>query len=71
MHSTTIAVDLAKSVFGVAVSRAGRVSERRRLSRERFGRLLGEREPATSLMEACGTRTTGAEAGEVTGSSCC
>jgi transposase len=56
MHSTTIAVDLAKSVFEVAVSqRAGRVSERRRLSREQFRRFLGEREPSTLLMEACGT----------------
>jgi transposase len=56
MHSTTIAVDLAKSVFEVAVSqRAGRVSERRRLSRAQFRRFLGEREPSTLLMEACGT----------------
>lgn len=56
MHSTTIAVDLAKSVFEVAVShRAGQVAERRRLSRAQFRRFLGEREPATLLMEACGT----------------
>lgn len=56
MHSTTIAVDLAKSVFEVAVSQhAGRVSERRRLSRTQFCRFLGEQAPATVLMEACGT----------------
>ena len=56
MHSTTIAVDLAKSVFERAVShRAGQVAERRRLSRAQFRRFLGEREPATVLKEACGT----------------
>ncbi len=37
MKNTTIAVDLAKSVFQVAVSHApGRVDVERRLSRERF-----------------------------------
>ena len=56
MKSTTIAVDLAKSVFEVAVSaRPGRVSERHRLSRAGFERFLGEREPACVVMEACGT----------------
>jgi Transposase len=56
MQHTTIAVDLAKSVFEVAVSqRPGTVAERRRLSRAQFARLLGEREPTTFVMEACGT----------------
>lgn len=56
MHSTTIAVDLAKSVFEVAVSeRPGRVSRRHRLSRSRFARFLGEQAPALVVMEACGT----------------
>jgi len=56
MHSTTIAVDLAKSVFEVAVSqRPGKVAERRRLSRGQFSRFLSERAPATLVMEACGT----------------
>jgi len=56
MHSTTIAVDLAKSVFEVAVSQqAGRVAERHRFSRGQFSRFLAEREPATVIMEACGT----------------
>jgi transposase len=56
MQSTTIAVDLAKSVFEVALSRrAGRVSQRRRLSRGQFARFLAERAPATVVMEACGT----------------
>jgi transposase len=56
MQHTTIAVDLAKSVFEVAVSeRPGRVSERRRLSRAQFARFLAERPPAMLVMEACGT----------------
>jgi transposase len=56
MHSTTIAVDLAKSVFEVALSqRPGKVSARRRLSRGQFSRFLAEQAPATVVMEACGT----------------
>jgi transposase len=56
MHSTTIAVDLAKSVFEVAVSqRPGKVTERHRLSRGQFSRFLAEQAPATVVMEACGT----------------
>jgi transposase len=56
MQDTTIAVDLAKSVFEVAVSqRPGKVAERKRLSRGQFSRLLAERTPSTVVMEACGT----------------
>ena len=56
MQDTTIAVDLAKSVFEVAVSRRpGKVAERKRLSRGQFSRFLAERGPATVVMEACGT----------------
>jgi transposase len=56
MHSTTIAVDLAKSVFEVALSqRPGKVSARRRLSRGQFSRFLADQAPATVVMEACGT----------------
>jgi hypothetical protein len=56
MQSTTIAVDLAKSVFEVAVSRRpGKVDRRRRLSRGQFSRFLAEQAPATVVMEACGT----------------
>jgi transposase len=56
MKSTTIAVDLAKSVFEVAVSqRAGQVGRRARLSRGQFARFLAEQAPATVVMEACGT----------------
>ncbi len=56
MQSTTIAVDLAKSVFEVAVSqRPGKVARRHRLSRAQFSRFLAEQAPATVVMEACGT----------------
>jgi transposase len=54
--SITIAVDVAKSIFEVAVSdRPGRVVKRARLSRGQFARLLVTHPPATLLMEACGT----------------
>lgn len=56
MEHTTIAVDLAKSVFQVAVSHhPGRVDEERRLSRDRFLEFFAQRPPATILMEACGS----------------
>lgn len=56
MNDTMIAVDLAKSVFEVAVSqRPGKVAERHRLSRGQLSRFLAERAPATIVMEACGT----------------
>jgi transposase len=52
----TIAVDLAKSVFALAVSdRPGSVSRRRRLTRGQFSSFLAEHEPATIVMEACGS----------------
>jgi transposase len=54
MRPTTIAVDLAKSVFEVAVSnQPGRVKEEHRLSRTAFARFMGEHRPATVVMEAC------------------
>jgi transposase len=50
----TIAVDLAKSAFELAISEhPGKVSERHRLSRARFERFFAERQNATVLMEAC------------------
>ena len=56
MKDTTIAVDLAKSVFEVAVSqRPGKVAERHRLSRGQLSRFLADQSPATVVMEACGT----------------
>jgi hypothetical protein len=51
MNSTTIAVDVAKSVFEVAVSeQPGLVRERHRLSRARFHRFLAE-QPAASVRD--------------------
>src|SRR6185295_8209065 len=45
MKSTTIAVDLAKNVFQVAVSHhPGKVAESHRLSRSQFLRFLAERQ---------------------------
>ena len=54
MEHTTIAVDLAKSIFQVAVSHStGRIDEERRLSRDRFLAFFAQRPPATVLLEAC------------------
>ena len=54
--STTIAVDLAKAVFEVAISdRPGRIAERHRLTRSAFLKFLAQQQPATVLLEACGS----------------
>lgn len=56
MQSTTIAVDLAKNVFQVAVScHPGKVAETHRLTRGELVRFFAERQPAVVLLEACGT----------------
>lgn len=56
MNGTTIAVDLAKSIFEVAISdRPGQVRERHRLSRLRFLDFFTRQQPATVLLEACGS----------------
>jgi transposase len=56
MEHTTIAVDLAKSVFQIAVShRPGHVDEERRLSRDRFLEFFAQRSPATIVRVACGS----------------
>jgi transposase len=55
-HSTTIAVDLAKSVFEIAVSsEPGRVCQRRRLRRSQMTLFFAKQPPATVLLEACGS----------------
>lgn len=55
MKHTTIAVDIAKNVFELAVSHyPGQVAETHRLSRSRFLRFFAQREPADVVMEACG-----------------
>jgi transposase len=56
MDSTTIAVDVAKSVFEVAVcEQVGQVARRHRLSPGQFARFLARESAATVVMEACGT----------------
>jgi transposase len=49
-------VDIAKNVFEVAVSyHAGQVSEHHRLTRGKFLSFFAKRQPATVVMEACGS----------------
>ena len=57
MNTTQVAVDIAKSVFQVAVSHEpGQVHEQHRLSRARFQRFFANYPPAEVLMEAYGTK---------------
>jgi len=54
-HAVT-AVDIAKSIFEVAVSiQPGRVKERKRLPRSKFSTFFVTRPRPTVLMEACGS----------------
>jgi len=56
MHSTTVAVDLAKNVFELAVADAeGKIKERLRLNRARFSAYFVQRPPCRVLLEACGS----------------
>lgn len=56
MSTIQIGVDLAKTVFEVAISEApGVVSSRHRLSRAAFPRFLAGHAPAEVLLEACGS----------------
>jgi len=57
MHNDTrIAIDLAKSVFEIAISeRPGRVCRRQRLSRGRFLAFMAQQASGTVVMEACGS----------------
>lgn len=56
MNSTTVAVDLAKSVFELAVADAEwRIRERQRLTRARFAAFFVHRAPCVVVMEACGS----------------
>ena len=53
MESTTVAVDLAKSVFEVAVANErGQITERKRFGRTSFMRFLTKRRPCRVVMEA-------------------
>jgi transposase len=56
MNATTVAVDLAKSVFEIAVADQNwRVTERPRLSRPQFERWFHNRSVGLVVMEACGS----------------
>lgn len=56
MHATTVAIDLAKDVFELAFAdSAGRILERKRLTRRAFARVMENRPPMTVVMEACGS----------------
>ena len=56
MNATTVAVDLAKSVFEIAVADQNwRVIERTRLSRPQFERWFQNRSVGKVVMEACGS----------------
>ncbi len=53
--TTTIAIDLAKTVFGLAAADgSGRIIERRRSSRRQLEQYLSNRSADKIVMEACG-----------------
>jgi transposase len=55
-NDTLIAVDLAKTVFEIAVAhRPGKIDERRRVPRDQFLAFFVNRPLATVVMEACGS----------------
>lgn len=56
MHATTVAVDLAKTVFELAIAnRDWRVMARHRFNRKQFAHFLVTTSPTHVVMEACGT----------------
>ena len=56
MQSTTIGIDLAKSVFQLSVGRnATKIDQRLRLTRSQFERFLAQQPHAQLVMEACAT----------------
>lgn len=56
MNDTVVAIDLAKAVFELAVSRhPGRVDERKRLVRSQLNPYLSNLPPCIVVMEACGS----------------
>ena len=71
MKNTTIAIDLAKSVFEIGISHhSGHVAKTHRLSREQMAEFMAKQAAATVVMEACGSahywgRTFGALGHEV------
>jgi transposase len=56
MDAITVAVDVAKTVFELAIANAqGRIIARRRLNRRQFAQFLATTRVAHVVMEACGT----------------
>src|SRR4051812_18877085 len=56
MDATTVAVDLAKTVFELAIANDHwRIISRQRLNRAQFARFLAQTPPTHVVMEACGT----------------
>lgn len=56
MHTTIVAIGLAKEVFELAFTDArGRVLERKRLMRKSFARVMEQTPPMRVLMDACGS----------------
>ena len=56
MDGTTVAVDLAKTVFELAIADdRWRITGRRRLTRRKFAHFLATAAPSHVVMEACGT----------------
>jgi transposase len=56
MDATTVAIDVAKTVFELAIANAhGRVVTRRRVNRRQFAQFLATTPPTHVVMEACGT----------------
>jgi transposase len=54
MHATTIAIDIAKSVFQLHWVDADGVIQRRKLNRTRLMQFVARRAPSRVVMEACG-----------------
>jgi transposase len=56
MDATTVAVDVAKTVFEIAIAdRQWHIVARHRLNRRQFARFLATASPTQVVMEACGT----------------
>jgi transposase len=56
MDATTVAVDVAKSVFEIAIANSQwHIVARHRFNRRQFGRFLSTASPTHVVMEACGT----------------
>ena len=56
VKDTTIAVDIAKDIFGIAVShKPGVVNDKQRVTRKKLLSFFVNQQPATVVMEACGS----------------